>query len=60
MKKRARIALVALALVGVLGVAGCAGGPSLKASLSFTQGPTLNISFEANPVSTNGVKVLGL
>lgn len=45
---------LAVGLVGGLGVAGCANGPALEAKLSFTQGPSLTISFKSTP-TTNGV-----
>jgi hypothetical protein len=45
---------LAFGLVGGLGVAGCAHGPALEAKLSFTQGPSLTISFKSTP-TTNGV-----
>lgn len=46
----------ALALLGMVMAAGCASGPNLKASLSFKQGPSLDITFEAHAV-TNSVPV---
>lgn len=43
-----------LAYLGMVLAAGCASGPTIKASLSFKQGPSLDITFQAEP-STNSV-----